>query len=76
MVRKMDILNADLYMKDEAVTDTTNRRKKRHTKEEAAFHFNAFVPFEGKLWKLDGLERQPQNLGRSYPFLPFPKTNK
>lgn len=31
------------------------------------FHFIAFVPVEGKVWKLDGLERQPQNLGKDSP---------
>lgn len=32
--------------------------------EAPCFHFIAFVPVEGKVWKLDGLERQPQNLGK------------
>ncbi|KAI5306553.1 hypothetical protein KEM56_000285, partial [Ascosphaera pollenicola] len=31
---------------------------------ESGFHFIAFVPVQGELWKFDGLERQPQNLGR------------
>lgn len=30
--------------------------------DEAAFHFSAYVPIDGELWKLDGLDRQPQRL--------------
>ena len=30
---------------------------------EAGYHFIAFVPIEGKIWKLDGLENQPRDLG-------------
>ncbi|KAL8673346.1 MAG: hypothetical protein Q9168_002225 [Polycauliona sp. 1 TL-2023] len=60
--RKMDMLNADLQMKNDAST-----RKKSKSKESdednAGFHFIAFIPVQQKVWKLDGLERQPQNLG-------------
>jgi hypothetical protein len=31
--------------------------------EENGFHFVAYVPAHGKIWKLDGLERRPQTLG-------------
>lgn len=31
--------------------------------EENGFHFVAYVPAYGKIWKLDGLERWPQTLG-------------
>ncbi|OAX80376.1 hypothetical protein ACJ72_05296 [Emergomyces africanus] len=64
--RKMDVLSTDLQLK----IDATNRRskaKKSKTQDyddaEAGFHFIGFVPAKGKLWKFDGLERQPQNLG-------------
>ncbi|KAL9605931.1 MAG: hypothetical protein Q9179_000908 [Wetmoreana sp. 5 TL-2023] len=57
----MDMLNADLQLKNDAFA-----RKKSKTKasdeDDASFHFIAFVPVQGKVWKLDGLERQPQNL--------------
>lgn len=33
--------------------------------EENAYHFIAFVPINGKLWKLDGMDAQPMNLGPS-----------
>lgn len=31
---------------------------------ENGFHFSAYVPVEGKIWKLDGLDRQPRNVGK------------
>ncbi|KAJ5154128.1 uncharacterized protein N7500_009567 [Penicillium coprophilum] len=59
--RKMDILNSDLQLKTEATT----RKKKGQAVEEsdATFHFIAFMPVMGQLWKFDGLERQPRALG-------------
>jgi hypothetical protein len=42
------------------------RRKKAaavEEDEEHGFHFVAYVPAYGKIWKLDGLERQPQTIG-------------
>lgn len=46
----------------------TGRAKKRKTVDEdsaadGAFHFIAFVPINGKVWKLDGMDAQPMNLG-------------
>ncbi|KAL4919124.1 ubiquitin carboxyl-terminal hydrolase [Aspergillus aurantiobrunneus] len=66
--RKMDILNSDLHLKYEAASKH-NRSNKRSREEhgvhgvDAGFHFIAFVPALGKVWKFDGLERQPQALG-------------
>ncbi len=31
--------------------------------DDAAFHFIAFVPIDGEVWKLDGLDRQPERIG-------------
>lgn len=60
----MDMLNADLQLKNDA-----SARKKSKAKDsdedDAGFHFIAFIPVQDKVWKLDGLERQPQNLGGS-----------
>ncbi|KAL4805254.1 ubiquitin carboxyl-terminal hydrolase [Aspergillus unguis] len=67
--RKMDMLNSDLQLKNEA-TARRNRSKKRSREEheaDAGFHFIAFVPALGKVWKFDGLERQPQALGEFEP---------
>ena len=59
------MLNSALQLKNDAT-----QRKSRATKgnqvfdeAEAGFHFIAFVPAKGRVWKFDGLERQPQNLG-------------
>lgn len=32
--------------------------------DDAAFHFSAYVPIDGYVWKLDGLDRQPQRLSQ------------
>jgi hypothetical protein len=39
--------------------------KKFSGKEDDAFHFIAYVPFEGKLYELDGLQQGPIDLGLS-----------
>ena len=39
-------------------------KKKLKKNEEAAYHFIAYVPVNGEVWKLDGLQRQPAKLGR------------
>ncbi|MCJ1398659.1 hypothetical protein MMC11_001860 [Xylographa trunciseda] len=62
--RKMDMLNGDLLMKNDV--EAAKRRSKESTyndQGDAAFHFVAFIPVDGTLWKLDGLERQPYSLG-------------
>ncbi|KAF3893539.1 Ubiquitin carboxyl-terminal hydrolase [Trichophyton interdigitale] len=60
--RKMDILNADLLLKNQ------QKRKAQGNQEldesEAGFHFIAFVKAKERVWKFDGLERQPQSLGK------------
>lgn len=62
--RNMDILNTDLQLKNEATAPRKYRSKKQQEESaDAAFHFIAFVPALGQIWKFDGLERQPQNLG-------------
>lgn len=70
------MLNADLALSNDA--SAKKSRKKTDSlnnvdvdPEQAGFHFIAFVPIQGSVWKLDGLERQPMNLGilRSF-FLP------
>ena len=61
----MDILNSDLQLKHEAKSRRSRSSKGMHdeTDIDAGFHFIAFVPALGKVWKFDGLERQPQALG-------------
>lgn len=61
----MDMLNGDLQMQNDCTAAQKRSKKKGGNDDDAsaAFHFIAFTPVEGTLWKLDGLERQPHNLG-------------
>ncbi|KAL9076400.1 MAG: hypothetical protein Q9161_001116 [Pseudevernia consocians] len=61
--RKMDMLNADLLLRNEATAKKGRKRTVDEDESEAGFHFIAFMPIEDQLWKLDGLERQPMCLG-------------
>ncbi|MCJ1378071.1 hypothetical protein MMC17_001167 [Xylographa soralifera] len=62
--RKMDMLNGDLLMKNDVEAAKKRSKKSSYNDQsDAAFHFVAFVPVDGALWKLDGLERQPHSLG-------------
>ena len=61
----MDIQNADLLLSNEV----RNAQKESHSNfrqgsNDTAFHFVAFMPIQDRLWKLDGLERQPLCLGQ------------
>ncbi len=75
----MDMFNIDLSLqnqyddrrkpkKKEPTTKTTKKSKTvtedDFIDDDAAFHFMAFVPIEGEVWKLDGLNRQPERLGK------------
>jgi ubiquitin carboxyl-terminal hydrolase L5 len=63
-VRKMDMLNADLQLSHDFISKMKDKRTNaREDDSTGSFHFVAFVPIEGHLWKLDGLDRQPQKLG-------------
>ena len=64
-VRKMDMLNGDLSLKNEAMSRKKSKAINLNEDDDASFHFIAFVPVQGKVWKLDGLERQPQILGKA-----------
>jgi len=73
----MDILNADLALLNEveAWNRTKNRPKrksvikskpnpKKKVEEDSGFHYVAYVPIAGAVWKLDGLQRTPVKIGR------------
>lgn len=64
--RKMDRLNGDLHMKNQLDDSgkTGRKRKAVDDTEDAAHHFIAFMPIDGVLWKMDGLEWQPRSLGK------------
>lgn len=58
------MLNGDLQLKNDARARKIRKVAKGEADDsDAGYHFIAFVPIDGKVWKLDGLERQPQNLG-------------
>lgn len=60
--RKMDILNADLQLRWEAQSKKRSKSQESNDSD-SGFHFIAFMPAMGHVWKFDGLERQPQALG-------------
>jgi ubiquitin carboxyl-terminal hydrolase L5 len=65
----MDMLNADLALSNDASTKKSRKKADslknvEEEQDQAGFHFIAFVPIQGCVWKLDGLERQPMNLGK------------
>ncbi|EGX96601.1 ubiquitin carboxyl-terminal hydrolase [Cordyceps militaris CM01] len=73
--RRMDCLNADLLLENEA-SDAKSRkrasasrgtsRKKKSKKRHSAdygYHFIAYVPSGGFVWELDGLRGKPRKLG-------------
>lgn len=78
----MDILNADLglqndFEKAERAKKNSKRRKTTKSKrkkddEDSGFHFVAYVPINGIVWRLDGLQRQPVSLGKSSACYRFP----
>jgi ubiquitin carboxyl-terminal hydrolase L5 len=63
----MDILNSDLQLKAEATSRKKGSKGQDDDESNTAFHFIAFMPVMGQLWKFDGLERQPRTLGMFQP---------
>ncbi|KAI9827640.1 MAG: hypothetical protein M1819_006929 [Sarea resinae] len=63
--RKMDMLNGDLTLKNQAKAKKTKVAYSNGDEDDetAGFHFIAFMPIDNQVWKLDGLERQPLKLG-------------
>lgn len=60
------MLNVDMALKNEVIA-SKRKAKDSGNDEEAGFHFIAFIPFEGRVWQFDGLERQPRDLGETIP---------
>lgn len=72
---RTDLLNEDLLL-DNKSTDNSKKRTKTPPKKKArtsksgrlafkpeSFHYIAFVPVDGEVWELDGLESMPLCLG-------------
>ena len=49
------------------------KTNKKEDEETPGFHFIAFVPINGVVWRLDGLQRQPVNLGITSISIPWSK---
>ncbi|KAM5352091.1 hypothetical protein ACJ41O_004814 [Fusarium nematophilum] len=73
--RRMDHLNADLCLENEASEAKSSKTKKRAAprkgrkaprkkkiQSEYGFHFIAYVPAGGYVWELDGLQSKPHRL--------------
>ncbi len=74
----MDILNADLALQSEfdkwkksknnkkrKLLKGGSAKKRKKSKDEPGYHFIAYVPINNVVWRLDGLQRQPINIGNS-----------
>lgn len=66
------MLNADLILSNDFQKWQRRRKDRRKSpkqkpkeEEEPGFHFIAYVPIDGEVWKLDGIEARPINLGPS-----------
>ena len=64
----VDNLAVEQEAKSKASKSQSRRKgKRKHIKKasssDVANHYIAYVPFGGNLWKLDGLDRHPRNLG-------------
>lgn len=76
--RRMDHLNADLFLENESseAKSSANKRRsapkggkrapprKKKTDSDYGFHFIAYVPAGGYVWELDGLQYKPYRLGK------------
>jgi ubiquitin carboxyl-terminal hydrolase L5 len=76
--RRMDHLNADLFLENESseAKSAANKRRsalkggkrapprKKKTESDYGFHFIAYVPAGGYVWELDGLRYKPYRLGK------------
>lgn len=79
--RRMDVLNADLTLQtdyEKWVKGKKNPKRKvgkkkvakrKKEEDEAGYHFVAYVPINGSVWRLDGLQKRPVNLGKCSPGL-------
>lgn len=56
------MLRSDLQLSHDVFSKNRGKPKYAKADESAGFHFIAFVPIDGQIWKLDGLERQPQKV--------------
>lgn len=67
--KKTDMLNQDLKLQQDFKKakrrksgGTKRKKKKDEGEDEMAYHFIAYVPIGGRIWKLDGMEQQAEQL--------------
>jgi ubiquitin carboxyl-terminal hydrolase L5 len=72
--RKIDMLNYDAIEEDEygkrfkkAKPKRTGSRPKKAAMDDSAFHFVSYMPIQREIWRLDGLDENPQKLGPCGP---------
>jgi ubiquitin carboxyl-terminal hydrolase L5 len=68
--RRLDLLNADLALEQDAKKSTnrkaaarTAKRRKTKPSTDAGYHFVAYVPVGDEVYQLDGLEKAPACIG-------------
>ncbi|KAF5003395.1 hypothetical protein FDECE_10052 [Fusarium decemcellulare] len=77
--RRMDHLNADLALENEASEAKSSKARRRaapkkgrkaprkkKVRSDYGFHFIAYVPAGGHVWELDGLQSKPHRLAHSF----------
>lgn len=72
---KIDMLNYDAVEEDEygkrhkklKLQKTTSSRPKKGAVDDSAFHFVSYMPIKNEIWRLDGLDVNPQKLGPCGP---------
>ena len=59
------MLSSDFVMENSFSTrkSKSSKSKASSSYDDSALHFMAFIPIGDEVWKLDGLDRQPENLG-------------
>lgn len=69
--RRLDHLNADLWLSNKAEASKRKKRTKGKTSkkkdDDSGYHFIAYVPVNGYVWELDGLRARPAKLGKLNP---------
>jgi ubiquitin carboxyl-terminal hydrolase L5 len=64
------MLNLDAFHEEEyeegQKKKKTKRQSKKSSNDDSAFHFVAYVPIQDQIWRLDGLDSNPQKFGM-YP---------
>lgn len=81
--RRIDLLSEDLALdnkyeesqkKKKALKTTqkkTTKPKRKKRNIDTSYHYIAYVPYEDRVWELDGLQTRPRAVGIIIPLSPF-----